>query len=615
MSSAWLPVGLLVLAVAAVALLAPGTLRACDSCNYIFQEQILNERRDTPLGRDILRAMDNQRDLPLPGLTSPVALASLQGSSAPPAAAAESTNGAAEAAAAASAPATAAAPAAAPATTRAARPSPPRNPAVPDTLRRDMAPIFEGQEFIEIIRRDQALPIPPTSFVPQDATPDKSFTITLHEGKTYIGNNVVYDGFLIDGQIPGPTIIVDEGDIVELKVVNDGTVPHGASIHAAYTQTSKYLGNIPPGETQSILFRATVPGVYMYHCAPGGHGIPMHVLFGQYGMMVVRPKSSQYQLEQLLGHGPDVELYLIQHELYASGKDAIEGRPMYVMFNGKTFRYVEEPIQARPGDYVRINFLNIGPNLLSTFHLVGIIWDFAYWQGHPDAMWPGGQSVTAGPTDSWVVEFRMPPEEGAFAMVSHALGSTSRGAIGLLVGDRNAETPVVVKADGPLYTEAELASATNGALRVISPFKPGTPDVDAPVVVGNDTKEATVRIIGNSYYPKVLQVTPGTTVTWVNEDVFSYLAGEVSGVHNAVATNGPERFATPLLAHAESYSFTFTKEGEYDYICTPHPYMKGRIIVAKERGLPPVPLSLAGIALGAIALVGLVLTRRRNGAS
>jgi len=77
---------------------------------------------------------------------------------------------------------------------------------------------------------------------------------------------------------------------------------------------------------------------------------------------------------------------------------------------------------------------------------------------------------------------------------------------------------------------------------------------------------------------------PGTTVRWINEDVFTYMDGEFSGIHNALVKSGPERFASPLLAHAESFSQVVTKEGEYIYMCTPHPYMEGRIIVTQDGG-------------------------------
>jgi len=460
-------------------------------------------------------------------------------------------------------------------------------------------------EFISIMDRDKNLPLPPTSYVPQNTAPTKKVSIDLYEGETYLGNGVLYKGFVTNGTIPGPTIIVEEGDIVEFTVNNKGNVPHGASIHAAYTQTSKYLGKIPPDESRTMVFQVNTPGVYMYHCAPGGHAIPMHVIFGQYGMMVVKPKK-QYKLEQILNKPPDVEIYLNQHEFYASGKDAVESNPMYVTFNGKIFRYVEEPIKAKPGDYVRIYFLNTGPNLLSTFHIVGIIWDYVYWQGNPDVVFPGGQTVTAGPSDSWVIEFRMPPDEGAFTMLTHAVGSTDRGAIGLLVCDDSASTPTVVMGDGPVYTPEEMKEIKEKSTRIISPFEPGSPDVDAPVIYDNSIKEVTIKIIGNSYYPKVVQVAPGTKVKWVNEDVFSYMEGEFAGIHNVITYESPEPFSSELLAHTETFEVVLEEEGDYKYMCTPHPYMLGVVKVMESDGSSST-LNLFLIILSIVSFIILII--------
>ena len=60
------------------------------------------------------------------------------------------------------------------------------------------------------------------------------------------------------------------------------------------------------------------------------------------------------------------------------------------------------------------------------------------------------------------------------------------------------------------------------------------------------------------------------------------MEGEFSGIHNVMTIEGPERFASPMLAHAESWSERFTTQGEYIYICTPHPYMEGKIIVSDD---------------------------------
>ncbi len=84
------------------------------------------------------------------------------------------------------------------------------------------------------------------------------------------------------------------------------------------------------------------------------------------------------------------------------------------------------------------------------------------------------------------------------------------------------------------------------------PIKPGSPDVDPVQVYGSETKDVTVKIIGNSFYPKAVQVTEGTTVTWQNEDIFIYMECEFAGIHSAATYNAPVPFSSPLLGHAEN---------------------------------------------------------------
>jgi len=470
---------------------------------------------------------------------------------------------------------------------RAAAPAPAPRP--PAAAQQSQAPhAFEvpaDHPFIDIIERDRALGIPETSYVPPGTTPNRKFTLTMEEGSVSIGNGVIYDGFTVNNTIPGPTLIMEEGDIVELTVVNNGEVPHGVSLHAVYTQTSKYFGQIGAGETKSHLFRVNHPGVYMYHCAPGGHAIPMHTLLGQYGMMVVKPKNQKFKMDEVMGRGPDLEIFLVQHELYSNGKAAVEGKPDYVMFNGELFRYVANPIKAKPGDFVRVYFLNAGPNIISTFHLVGIVWDFAYWQGMPDPenLLVGGQTVLAGPSDSWVVDFRVPPDEGNYLIVTHAFGSTTRGAIGILNAHRDNERSPTIMADGPSYTEEEMEERVARAVRTISPFRPTQDDLDDPWVLPFGQTKAKVSIIGNSFYPKVVEVPVGTTIEWTNDEVFTFLNGEFSGLHDVKTFEAPVEFWSPMLGHAEKWSVTLDTPGDYKYFCVPHPYMEGIIRVTPAR--------------------------------
>jgi len=270
---------------------------------------------------------------------------------------------------------------------------------------------------------------------------------------------------------------------------------------------------------------------------------------------------------------------------------------------------------VKPGDHIRVYFLNIGPNIISTFHLVGIVWDQVYWQGHPDNLMYGGQTVLAGPSDSWVIDFRIPEEEGNYLMVTHAFGSATRGAIGNLQAKYDHEQyDHEILSDGPSYTKEELAELRKTADRIISPYEPT--NFDQPHIVYPGQDKVSVEIIGNSFSPKVLKVPVGTEVEWTNQDVFTYFEGEYSGAHDVATTSGPKMFASPLLAHGEKFSYTFDQVGEYEYICTPHPYMKAKVIVydPKEKngllGNASAWWLLIGVA--GLFIPALVLTRRKT---
>ncbi len=116
-----------------------------------------------------------------------------------------------------------------------------------------------------------------------------------------VDEGVVWRAFTFNGRVPGPLLVVEEGDEVELTVRNADTITHGLSIHAANTQTSLVVANLPAGQSRTLRFRADFPGVYMYHCAPGRHGILAHTMGGMFGMIVVEPKRTKYRLEEELG--------------------------------------------------------------------------------------------------------------------------------------------------------------------------------------------------------------------------------------------------------------------------------------------------------------------------
>lgn len=423
------------------------------------------------------------------------------------------------------------------------------------------------------------------------SAPIKKFHLTAQRNDLTIDEGVVHKAFTYNGTLPGPLLIVEEGDNVEITVQNADTITHGLSMHAANTQTSAIVGNLPAGQTKTLTFKATSPGVFMYHCAPGGHGIMSHTMGGMFGMIVVEPKNQKYALEERLGRKPDVKIYLVQHETYSNGRDFFDGKPLYVTLNGYNFRYVKEPIPVRPHDYVRFYYLNVGPNLTSTFHAVGGIWDYIYYQGNPANKMTGSQSVLSGPTDSYVVEWQV-PAEGPFTLVSHALGTqAAKGVIGVLNSKKDNVHNSIVRSEGPTLPLPLQPK------RIVDPFGIGSDDVDR-MAHFHPGDPVTIQMVGNSFYPKIAEIPVGTEVTWINEDVFDMLDGERTGKHNITVVEsethqaplgrhsetlkGEERgtyFASPELLHADRYRFKFTQKGQYHYICPTHPYMKGQITV------------------------------------
>lgn len=88
-----------------------------------------------------------------------------------------------------------------------------------------------------------------------------------------------------------------------------------------------------------------------------------------------------------------------------------------------------------------------------------------------------------------------------------------------------------------------------------------------------------VEIVDFAYAPATLTIEAGDTVTWTNLD---------ADAHTATGTSGA--FDSGLLGQGDSYSFTFVEPGTYDYLCTPHPFMTGQIVVVgAAASIAPAP--------------------------
>ncbi len=269
------------------------------------------------------------------------------------------------------------------------------------------------------------------------------FTLTIEEKKLVIDNaGTTLQAMTFNGSVPGPMMVVHEGDYVELTLINPKTnmLPHNIDFHAATgAMGGGELTLVNPGQKAKLRFRATRAGTFVYHCAPGGPMIPWHVVSGMSGCIMVLPREGlKNELGESLKY--DKVFYVGENDFYIP-KDA-EGQyknyntlmesygdsiatmngliPSHVVFNGKVGALTgDNAMTANVGDTVLI--VHSQANRDTRPHLIG---------GHADYAWETGKFnnppqkdletwfIRGGSAGSALYTFRQP---GLYAYVNHNL--------------------------------------------------------------------------------------------------------------------------------------------------------------------------------------------------
>ena len=268
-------------------------------------------------------------------------------------------------------------------------------------------------------------------------------TLTSREVDLPIDNKgTTYKAWTFEGKIPGPVVRVKEGDTVEFTLINDKSNKnsHSMDFHAARADVVTDFAPIKPGETKQFTFSADYPGAFFYHC--GADPMMQHIARGMFGLIIVDPKDTAAMPKA------DREYVLVQSELYPNPEDReamMANKWSNVMFNGGVFKY--DPVhdsnatrwlQAKPGERVRVYFVNAGPNEFSSFHPIAGIWDKVWPSGNPHNEMTGLQSFTVGPGDAAVFDL-ISPKAGANAIVSHSLKQALTGAIAVIMFSDDAD--------------------------------------------------------------------------------------------------------------------------------------------------------------------------------
>jgi nitrite reductase (NO-forming) len=253
-----------------------------------------------------------------------------------------------------------------------------------------------------------------------------------------LADGVEYTFWTFGGSVPGSFIRIREGDVVEFHLNNhpSSKLPHNIDLHAVTGPgggaTSTFTA---PGHSSQFTFQALNPGLFVYHCATAP--VPMHIGNGMYGLILVEPKEGLPKV--------DKEFYVMQGEFYTTGKygeeglqsfdmgKAIDERPPYIVFNGSVGSLVGDlAMTAKVGETVRIFFGVGGPNVASSFHVIGEIFDKVFPEGGLSLPNANVQTTMVPSGGSVMVEFKV-DVPGTFILVDHSLTRAfNKGALGML---------------------------------------------------------------------------------------------------------------------------------------------------------------------------------------
>ena len=273
-------------------------------------------------------------------------------------------------------------------------------------------------------------------------------TMTAKEVDLEIDNKgTKYPAWTYDGMIPGKVVRVTEGDTVDFTLINpkENKNSHSIDFHAAEVDVLDEFAPVKPGQTKHFMFKARRPGTYMYHC--GAPTMAQHIARGMYGLIIVDPKDGYTKTFPK----PDREYVLVQGQYFPNAEDA---KAMIAnegwagsLINGKMFKYdpVHDPdaslvLQSRPGERVRIHFVNANINEPVAFHPIAGIWDRVFINGNPKNTLYDVQTYGVAVAEASSFDIVSPADRPTNnAIVDHTMKAALRGAITVLMNKPDAD--------------------------------------------------------------------------------------------------------------------------------------------------------------------------------
>lgn len=290
----------------------------------------------------------------------------------------------------------------------------------------------------------------------------KEITIDLltTELEARLDDNSTYRFWTFNNKVPGPFIRVRQGDTITINVKNakDSVHIHSVDFHAVTGPGGgAAVTQVAPGQTKSFTFKAMHVGLFVYHCATPM--VAQHITNGMYGMILVEPEGGLPPVDR--------EFYVMQGELYTAQPHGASGlqefsldkllseTPEHLMFNGSMDALTEiYNMESNVGEVVRIFFGVGGPNLTSSFHVIGEIFDRVYDQASlTSPPLTDVQTTLVPPGGATMVEFKT-DYPGRYILVDHALSRAEKGLTGFLT--------VKGEADSSIFHSEEQVDSSSG---------------------------------------------------------------------------------------------------------------------------------------------------------
>jgi nitrite reductase (NO-forming) len=300
-----------------------------------------------------------------------------------------------------------------------------------------------GPEAVSVVQDPTAVGTPVGKRGPQTV----KFTLEAQEvlGVLDAAAKTTYTYWTFNGKVPGPMLRARVGDTIEITMKNakSSAMIHNVDLHAVWGQGGgAALTSVAPGEEKSFVFKALNPGLYVYHCATPV--IPQHISSGMYGMILIEPEGGLPKV--------DKEFYVMQGDMYADGAGPekefsldkmMAEQPTNVVMNGSAGALAGNPMKVKVGDNVRVFFGVGGPNLTSSFHAIGTIFDKVWAEGNTGTPELNVQTTTVPPGGSTMVEFkaRVPAK---YILVDHALTRLMKGNVAIIQAE-GADVPDVFR--------------------------------------------------------------------------------------------------------------------------------------------------------------------------